>query len=1610
MPTVEELEIVYRDQISAGAAAGAANLNKLADAAETVDTKITRTTKSATAWVNSQDNVTKSANRLEKAQRDLAASQETLSKGVENGTVTQDQAARAIANQEANIAALTKRHAEFVSASGKSTEATNASGEAAKEASGLLDRMASSFGVQTYQVRYAGDEIHRFVDQVLAGGSPLKAMAYQLPDIAQNLGGLGNIAKVAGGFLAGPAGLAAGAVAVGAAFAVMGVHAENQASELAVLSQHLRATRADYDAVALSAAKAAQNAALQTGVSLPDAKAAVAAFDGVPTIDGTNATQLAALTQEAANLAAMLGTTVPDAAKQMAAAMADPERAAEEFAQKGLFGVTEGLAQQVKALQDSGDKLGAYARLNDQVSASVKGAAHEALTPYQLAIEDLHKAMAGPIQDGKDLAESIGTYVVSAAASSVKALTDLVTTMKDLRSLHVDWSTGNVIDTSKAPAASVASTIESVGASLGANQDVISLAKRIAPVESSAGQFAADGSVVVSSAGARGAMQVMPGSANGNDLNTLTGNVTAAEQILIHLYTKYKGNQILVSMAYNWGEGHVDDYLSGKIAGSSIPQETLNYVQNVTGGHAYSAATTAAKQGSVNDALRTNDGTTAAQMQAEQRAIQQLTSAQQALNDLHDAGSLSDADYADQTSKLTDRLNQHRGVLLDLRDPMQQLAHQQDLATQAAGAYSGAQLAMISADQQAEDAAHKMGDAHASAGAKAAAEERAQAALTNQFNVSIATMDRQTNGQNRLIAGYNGTSGSLDAYIDAEKAAEQVRATSSDDTAEQARQVAILTSHMDSARNSATDLATAQGLLARQQGLETVNKQIALLGANSDDAARAMAALAEHQDLVRRYGSEAAVSASQMAQNEAALADRTEVASLSLQHQQQALSDFSGGVSNVFSTLGDDISQAFTQGAGSAVTFKSVLQGVEAQAASLAVRFALINPILNSLGGSQHLTTLGDIGGVLGSSSGGGVGSLGGIGSLFSSTGLSGLGGSVSTGLSNVWGGLTGSSASSTMSLSVTPGLGVSPIAESAAAGLWNGGGALGGFGTLGGALGIGGSVLPGLLSGNYAQAALGGAGAALGTAILPGVGTVVGGLAGNLLGGLFGGHKKNPYTLDTVSTSGGMLSIGSSYNQAQDDKYTAQLSADLAALNGTFKSLGLTVSAGNGNARGDLGIVGDGAGNAQGSVAAYLNAIRFHGAGGTFGAALDDATNGGFSANDLGSVSAFQAAIASLKTMADTVDTLRVHVVAFNADAGSVTVGGAGSFSGYGSATAAALDHALDGKTLSTSDLSTQIGTIVTFVESTMPQLLQASTAAQSSYQQSIASLNGTYGNAIAQAEALGISTTALSDKLASLKADMLTTANASLGYQTDAILARDMKATGDNLGSDLVNESISARQERTAFDQSWQAIYGDAYTAAAGYGDALALLTKTQADERLAIQKQYADQQTAAAKQAADQIASAQAQQLSAAQQSVSSLLTSLTSFASGLATSNLSPLSAADQYKAANDDYASNLSKAMAGDFGALSLVQGDANALLTASRAYNGSGTAYASDYMRVLQDIQAIGTKSADDVTQSAINAKLDSQTNTLAANQQTLIATTQALLVEMQQANRRKSA
>jgi len=82
----------------------------------------------------------------------------------------------------------------------------------------------------------------------------------------------------------------------------------------------------------------------------------------------------------------------------------------------------------------------------------------------------------------------------------------------------------------------------------------------------------------VSSAGARGLMQLMPGTARGLGVSNSFDpeqNIMAGTRFLRDLLDRYNGNLDSTLAAYNWGPGNVDKHPD------RLPRETRNYLTRV---------------------------------------------------------------------------------------------------------------------------------------------------------------------------------------------------------------------------------------------------------------------------------------------------------------------------------------------------------------------------------------------------------------------------------------------------------------------------------------------------------------------------------------------------------------------------------------------------------------------------------------------------------------------------------------------------------------------------------------------------------------------------------------------------------------------------------------------------------------------------------------------------------------------------------------------------------------------------------------------------------------------------------------------------------------------
>lgn len=1515
-----------------------------------------------------------------------------------------------------------------------------------------LDRQSASLGgngtaakLTAFEMGILADETHKFFDQVLAGGSAMQAAFYQVPNMVQVMGGLrASIGRVASALL-GPGALIAGLAAGGVALGAMGYAAEEEEERLAGLGQRLRATRQDYSDIATASEQAARKLHKDAdGLSLSDSRTVVQTIVSVPTVDRT---EISRLTTDARNLSTILGTTVPDAAKTMAQALQDPAKAAQDFAQQGLQGFDAGLILSVQHMQQMGDRTGALSAVLKTLEADTQGAADRALTPLQQALKKL-KDETGGVGDVLTFTfEHIGSGIVSMAATSVSKLNEIIEKLEKLKSStavstvsgwgswlygevegaveHLVPSTlahvmqqGNTPDPQfKSPAEAVTpktvtnqtdaqsaqaakAMLDTVAAEQGLSSDASWLLHKIQPQESSTGQYKA-GQIVKSSAGAIGALQVMPDNAAGFDLTDLHGNESAAAKLLKGYYSKYDGDLTLTAMAYKWGPKNVDKWRQNGSDPNALPQETQNYVANTTEGAAYGPQTLASFRAQSDAYISKGDSSTAGQMADLQRTYAGQQTALDALNKAYQAGDPQITDYAGSVKILKDQMDATSAAIANLRNPVEELDHTQDLAARSAAGLTGYQRQMIAVAQQVDQAQLSLNGTHATAAQVLAAQARAEQILTEQWQAGNAALATQTEGQEKATAAYK--AGSMTA--EQATAYAQAYAEASNSFAKGSPEFRQAMDTRVAAMSKATTAQKAFQLAQQNDGLRDNLTMIKLetdsLGQNADERKVSLAVMQKDLELHREYGAVLP----ETAQENLALTRSVTQATAEYEHQQQVLQDVTGSLSSMTDQLTDGITQGFLQGTSSGMSFKNVLSGIETQIAGLVIKMGLINPLLNEIDGKGR-DTLSDVNKLFsGSSSDSGSGGLsqylGGSragvtssGEVVGSSGLTvkeaqsffGVGTNAGSGVGSS--GLTpqeaqsffgsGTSAGSGGAASILGDIGsaanfagnlegktASSSGFGSSLGLHSFGDGIESAGTLGGAatMAVGdiGGGLAGYSVGKKASKLTGGGkGGQIGAAVGAGIGAVVGGMFGPLgsmiggtvlgaVGGVIGGlFNKKHYVYDSVVGSDGQLSIGGSRTKHASDDVRDSLQTDLDTVNSVYSDAGITVSAGD---YGEVGHYHKGKKRSSTSLSDLLGGVDLSSDKANENLALKQIMPKKFD-----SISDYTQAVESIVQLTDTLDALHVSVSKFD-DATHVTVG---NITGYTGDVQKVLSG-LNGKEISTSALQSEI--------STVKELVGVTAGNAESLVDQVADLRDKYAQAADQAKRYGLDYQVILDKGNAIAQQMLAAEATKLTQADQSVQARYLAAIGDQAGSDLVNFDVSAAQQRQQLSDEWQSYLGDSYASNADYSAQMLDLDKTLAAERLKIQNTYSEQSLANQKQA---------------QQSLSSTFDNLRDYAQGLSLSDASPLSVSDQYKVANDNLQTDYGKALGGDSTALASVQKDMQSFLSISEKLNGGGIGYVTDYKQIQTMLQSLGSMNTDKLTADAMRLIVQDSTTTLA--------------------------
>jgi hypothetical protein len=686
-----------------------------------------------------------------------------------------------------------------------------------------------------------------------------------------------------------------------------------------------------------------------------------------------------------------------------------------------------------------------------------------------------------------------------------------------------------------------------------------------------------------------------------------------------------------------------------------------------------------------------------------------------------------------------------------------------------------------------------------------------------------------------------------------------------------------------------------------------------------------------------------------------------------IQSSVQAVTDI---LSTAFDRLGQGIVDAFLTGKGAAVSFSSIVRSVMGSVATSIAQLGLVNPILNSFGGTQRnslwtgLTTLTGNAGVSASATGGlnimnaasntstfggitdalGITNFGkqlsGIGDYLGLTGSNGLFGGVGnsiTGILNtsLWSGPAGS-------LATTAGAEFGGAAGLAAGSPVTLGGLLGGVG-----LGFG----AGSLAGGFLQSSLGkvgpaptigaGVGSVAGTLLgsligMPILGGLLGGLFGGSGGGLIGPKAATPFSATGLNATDGMLSVGQTFSQIVDvsqevatlQQQTAQINSILAASNLRIAN---AVSSDN---YGQSRIIG-------GNTGTWLNFGQGDGRPGS---------------------------------IADAFSELRF------------------------SSTEDTLNRALQGKAFANlEELQATVSRITTFVNDTAPALIALgkteTTYGVGSLAATITELSRQFDDAIAMARELGHEEHALT----AARATAIATAQKSVNEVMDqSKMGFDLrywqaKATNDNdprlaFDASLVAFDVRAGQERAAFEAQLLGILGDAGKTSALYLDQMAQLDRVLYEERLTLLTQFNSQALQADR--------------ARAEQSALSVITSISDYAASLPFSDKSPMTGRAQYSLALGNFQSIAAGIGEGDFNALSQLPAAADQLLGSSRNLFGSGQQYATDFASVQAVLRGAVSQSPEDIVAAAIRASEAQQTAVLGGLIEKMVEKLDAILAE----------
>ena len=851
--------------------------------------------------------------------------------------------------------------------------------DAASKTGSGLKATTEAGKLASYQLVQVAEEAHKFADQVLAGGSALKAFAFQAPNMVASAGGLKNaLAAVTGLFTP----FRLGALAAVGGVTALVVAAESADARMVKLRNSLVGYTSDYAALAKRIDQSSKQQASQLGLSSSDVRSAQTAITvALPTLNDADVQKAVQLGQQ---LALTLDKDLGAAMQRLAGLARDPSTAIKQLAEQGFAGLSAELIRNIDLMQRSGDRLGAYRLAADALGKTLGGAE---MTAAQKATASLKAEF-----------DSLWTSIAEGLAGPGAQLTSwLAANLKDVRErsergdfmpaepVIPDFATkplfGGGAGSSATPGGPVLlgppipgrderahglmQVLPSTAASFGLNPDIIEQNIKAGLLDLKQKIELAGGNEDVGLAHYGGAtspdkMAAYVGAVRSRNPSTLPPEIaelirTIAEQ------NKVSPDRVrlLQQIAVQESQGHQNEFRS-----SVLRQQAATQTATVErdrgrdlGGGQYGPPAPGRLEDS--DYLKATEDARSKTLEGRRQNLSaDIAGTQKALQEAQIRGDQGAA------ADLTGRLRDQRAELEKLRSPVQDyikgLQDQSAAAKQDSGSAGEVAKALADLNRAGKDSGWQVTEAD-----RAEVTRLTLARLSAGYAKIQADIGRSAQANQSQAAAWLQSDAAGREYEARQKAINDARQFFAKDSPDFNAAVEAGTKKYLDLAASAAAAAAAMKLSTDRREAETLSLQtdLARRGAGPDETARAMAALQAKQGLegVTDPATRQAVMASSSALEEQRLAYQKITANT---NELQNFAD------SAFDKIGSDITQAFANGSTAALDFGSIGKAVISELGQELLKLAIINPLKNAIGGENSAlpTLTGVAGKVLGSS------------------------------------------------------------------------------------------------------------------------------------------------------------------------------------------------------------------------------------------------------------------------------------------------------------------------------------------------------------------------------------------------------------------------------------------------------------------------------------------------------------------------------------------------------------------------------------------------------------------------------------------------------------------